>query len=84
MRPPDVRKFCVRDALWQILMQTAMNQVELSVRVYHRVLTLARRIADQVGNEISRRPTRRCPPIPPQVFDNLIGVFRATEGSGEM
>ena len=32
-------------------MQTAMNQLQLSARVYHRVLKLARTIADLAGSE---------------------------------
>jgi magnesium chelatase family protein len=32
-------------------MQTAMNQLQLSARAYHRVLKLARTIADLAGSE---------------------------------
>ena len=53
MRPADVRKFCVLDGTGQALMKTAMNQMQLSARAYHRVLKLARTIADLAGrNEI--------------------------------
>jgi magnesium chelatase family protein len=51
MRPADVRKFCVLDETGQALMQTAMNQLQLSARAYHRVLKLARTIADLAGSE---------------------------------
>jgi magnesium chelatase family protein len=51
MRPADVRKFCTLDEIGQVLMQTAMNQLQLSARGYHRVLKLARTIADLAGSE---------------------------------
>ena len=46
MRPAEVRKFCVLDETGKALMQSAMNQLQLSARAYHRVLKLARTIAD--------------------------------------
>jgi magnesium chelatase family protein len=51
MHPADVRKFCVLDGTGQALIQTAMNQLQLSARAYHRVLKLARTIADLSGSE---------------------------------
>jgi magnesium chelatase family protein len=51
MRPADIRKFCVLDGTGQALMQTAMNQLQLSARAYHRVLKLARTISDLAGYE---------------------------------
>ena len=51
MRPADVRKFCVLEETGKSLMQTAMNQLQLSARAYHRVLKLARTIADLAGSE---------------------------------
>jgi magnesium chelatase family protein len=51
MRPADVRKFCTLNETGQVLMQTAMNQLQLSARAYHRVLKLARTIADLAGKE---------------------------------
>ena len=51
MRPAEVRKFCVLDETGQSLMQTAMNQLQLSARAYHRVLKLARTIADLANSE---------------------------------
>jgi magnesium chelatase family protein len=50
MRPAEVRKFCVLDETGRSLMQTAMNQLQLSARAYHRVLELARTIADLAGS----------------------------------
>ena len=51
MRPAEVRKFCALDETGKSLMQTAMNQLQLSARAYHRVLKLARTIADLAGSE---------------------------------
>lgn len=51
MRPAELRKFCVLDGTGQALMQTAMNQLQLSARAYHRVLKLARTIADLAGSD---------------------------------
>jgi magnesium chelatase family protein len=51
MRPAEVRKFCELDAACSSLMKTAMSQLQLSARAYHRVLKLARTIADLAGSE---------------------------------
>ena len=49
MRPAEVRKFCQLDDTSQSLMRSAMNQMQLSARAYHRALKLARTIADLAG-----------------------------------
>jgi len=51
MRPVEARQFCVLDEIGKKLMQTTMNQLDFSARAYHRVLKLARTIADLAGNE---------------------------------
>ncbi len=51
MRPAEVRKFCDLDPTCTTLMKTAMSQLQLSARAYHRVLKLARTIADLAGSE---------------------------------
>jgi magnesium chelatase family protein len=51
MRPADVRHYCVLDDTGTNLMRAAMNQYQLSARAYHRVLKLARTIADLAGVE---------------------------------
>ena len=51
MRIAEVRQFCKLDETGQALIQTAMNQLQLSARAYHRVLKLARTIADLAGSE---------------------------------
>ena len=51
MRPAEVRKFCTIDEASRSLMRTAMQQLQLSARAYHRILKLARTIADLAGAE---------------------------------
>ena len=51
MRPAEVRQFCLLDDASRSLMKTAMVQLNLSARAYHRVLKLARTIADLAGAE---------------------------------
>jgi magnesium chelatase family protein len=51
MRPAEVRQFCALDDTGRALMKTAMQQLNLSARAYHRVLKLARTIADLAGSE---------------------------------
>jgi magnesium chelatase family protein len=45
MRPADVRKYCKLDEAGNALIRTAMTQLQLSARAFHRVLKLARTIA---------------------------------------
>ncbi len=52
MHIAEVRQFCVLDEVGQSLMRTAMNQLQLSARGYHRVLKLGRTIADLAGSEV--------------------------------
>jgi magnesium chelatase family protein len=51
MRPAQVRENCQLDETSNSLMRTAMHQMQLSARAYHRVLKLARTIADLVEEE---------------------------------
>jgi magnesium chelatase family protein len=51
MRPADVRKYCKLDDAGAALLKTAMTQLQLSARAYHRVLKLSRTIADLAGAE---------------------------------
>lgn len=46
MGPAEVHAFCEVDASAQKLLKTAMQQLHLSARAFHRVLKLARTIAD--------------------------------------
>jgi len=47
----EVRKFCPLDEACRLLMKAAMSQLQLSARGYHRVIKLARTIADLAGAE---------------------------------
>ena len=49
MHPAEVRQYCAMDDTCRSLMKTAMQQLQLSARAYHRVLKLARTIADLAG-----------------------------------
>src|SRR4030042_6899424 len=51
MRPAEVRQFCDLDETSRTLMRSAMSQLQLSARAYHRILKLARTIADLAGSE---------------------------------
>jgi magnesium chelatase family protein len=51
MRPAEIRQYCALDETGQALMKTAMNQLQLTARAYHRILKLARTIADLAGAE---------------------------------
>ncbi len=56
MHPAEVRKFCILDESGRSLMKSAMNQMQLSARAYHRILKLARTIADLAGCEAITTP----------------------------
>ncbi|HRT31257.1 MAG TPA: ATP-binding protein, partial [Anaerolineae bacterium] len=49
MGPAELRQFCALRDDAQALMRTAMRQMHLSARAYHRVLKVARTIADLEG-----------------------------------
>src|SRR5690349_18538994 len=51
MRVGEIRKFCKLPEDGQSLMRLAMSQLNLSARAYHRILKLARTIADLAGCE---------------------------------
>jgi magnesium chelatase family protein len=51
MGPTEVRKFCPLDNEAHQLIGAAMRQLQLSARAYHRVLKLARTIADLAGED---------------------------------
>lgn len=51
MRVAEIRQFCKLDEAGESLIRSAMGQMNLSARGYHRVLKLARTIADLAGSE---------------------------------
>jgi magnesium chelatase family protein len=56
MRVKEIREHCKLDDQSQSLMRSAMAQLQLSARAYHRVLKLARTIAD-LGGQDEIQPT---------------------------
>lgn len=51
MGPSEVRKFCALDETSKVLVKQAMSTLQLSARAFHRILKLARTIADLNGRE---------------------------------
>jgi len=51
MGPAEVRQFCIVDEGGKNLLRAAMQQLQMSARAYHRVLKVARTIADLAGSE---------------------------------
>ena len=51
MRVGEIRQYCKLPEEGQSLMRAAMTQLNLSARAYHRILKLARSIADLAGSE---------------------------------
>ena len=51
MSARDVREFCAVDDKGVSLLRTAIQRLGLSARAYHRVLRLARTIADLADDE---------------------------------
>jgi magnesium chelatase family protein len=51
MRIGEIRQFCQLQDEGQSLMRAAMTQLNLSARAYHRILKLARTIADLAGSD---------------------------------
>jgi magnesium chelatase family protein len=50
MHPPEIRKYCILDDAGKNLLKFTMTKLQLSARAYHRVLKLARTIADLAGS----------------------------------
>jgi magnesium chelatase family protein len=51
MGPAEVREYCQLDDAGKSLLRAAMQQLHMSARTYHRILKLARTIADLGGSE---------------------------------
>lgn len=56
MGPGEIRQFCTLDTTSEQLLKTAVQQMHLSPRAYHRVLKLARTVADLAGAEHIQPP----------------------------
>lgn len=51
MTPLEIRDFCPLESDGQALLRAAMQQLQLSARAFHRILKVARTIADLAGAE---------------------------------
>lgn len=51
MGPGEVRRFCTLDEAGRALVRLAMAKLQLSARAFHRILRLARTIADLAGDD---------------------------------
>ena len=51
MGPGEVRDYCQLDDAGKSLLKAAMQQLHMSARAYHRILKLARTIADLAGSD---------------------------------
>jgi magnesium chelatase family protein len=51
MTPLEVKNFCSVDPSAQSLLRTAMKQLQLTARAFHRILKLSRTIADLDGSD---------------------------------
>ena len=51
MGPAEVRELCAVDDAGKSLLRAAMQQLHMSARAYHRILKLARTIADLAGSD---------------------------------
>ena len=51
MGPAEVRDYCHVDPAGKSLLKSAMQQLQMSARAYHRILKLARTIADLADSD---------------------------------
>ena len=56
MGPAEVRQFCDVDNAGKNLLRAAMQQMQMSARAYHRILKLARTIADLADSDKTETP----------------------------
>jgi magnesium chelatase family protein len=56
MGPAEVREYCQVDDAGKQLIRAAMQHLQMSARAFHRILKLARTIADLAGSERIETP----------------------------
>jgi magnesium chelatase family protein len=56
LTPDEIDRWCLPDCGGATLLKQAMTQLRLSARAYHRVLKVARTVADLAGEEAIRGP----------------------------
>jgi magnesium chelatase family protein len=50
LRPSEIDRYCAPDSAGKLLLQQAIARLQLSARAYHRILKIARSIADLAGS----------------------------------
>jgi magnesium chelatase family protein len=56
LAPDEIDQYCLPDSAGAALLKQAMLRLDLSARAYHRILKVARSIADLAGDAIVRGP----------------------------
>jgi magnesium chelatase family protein len=56
LTPDEIDRYCLPDCAGAALLKQAMARLDLSARGYHRILKVARTIADLAGEDILRGP----------------------------
>jgi magnesium chelatase family protein len=56
LTPDEIDQYCLPDCAGAALLKQAMTRLDLSARAYHRILKVARTIADLTGDYIIRGP----------------------------
>jgi magnesium chelatase family protein len=56
LTPDEIDRYCLPDCAGAQLLKQAMTRLNLSARAYHRVLKVARSVADLAGEEMVRGP----------------------------
>jgi magnesium chelatase family protein len=51
LKPREVERYCAPDAQGEALLKTAFARLSLSARAYHRILKVARTVADLAAAE---------------------------------
>lgn len=56
LRPSEIDRYCSPDPAGKLLLQQAITRLQLSARAYHRILKIARSIADLAGSQTVSAP----------------------------
>ncbi len=60
----EVRRWCTLDGAGEALLRAAVQQLGLSARAYHRILNVARALADLATSGWMQSPPHRGDPVP--------------------
>lgn len=78
MRVGEIQQFCKLPEEAQSLMRAAMSQLNFSARVYHRILKLARTIADLAGSE-DTHSVHLAEALQSPGIDDGVGIYLGSE-----